>query len=109
MDFCSAFDAELAASGPAAVFLPDAEGALRFEPSWTRDCWGRSPGPHAHGWRWTLLRDRDTGFVVFALVTSPTLVVEHPRMDVRSWATREEAIAARERFGNPPIARDPWS
>lgn len=108
MSFCSPFDAALAAAGPPAVFLPDAEGALRFDPSWTRDCWGRAPGPHALASTWTLLRDRGTGFVVFALVTSPTLLASHPRLDVRQYPTREAAEAARAEWGTPPITREPW-
>ena len=106
--FCSPFDEALAAAGPAAVFLPDPEGALRFHPSWTRDAWGRAGGPHRHGWCWMLFRDRGTGYVQLALVTSPTLVAEHPRMDVRSFEDRDAAETARERFGNPPLASDPW-
>jgi hypothetical protein len=106
--FCNPFDASLAASGPAAVFLPDREGALRFDPSWTRDCWGRAPGPHEAGWTWILLRDRGTGFVMLALVTSPTLLVEHPRLEVRAFAALDEANAVRASFGSPPIAKDPW-
>lgn len=109
MDFCSPFDAALAAAGPAAVFLPDPEGALRFNPEWTRDCWGRAPGPHAQGWVWTLLRDRASGFVVFALVTSPTLLTEHPRLEVRGFDAREDALAARAAFGDPPLASAPWA
>lgn len=106
--FCSPFDEALAAAGPAAVFLPDPEGALRFHPSWTRDAWGRAPGPHEQGWSWQIFRDRGTGFVQLALVTSPTLIPEHPRLDVRMFGTREEAEAARRAFGNPPIAEEPW-
>ncbi|MCB9675747.1 MAG: hypothetical protein H6737_11555 [Alphaproteobacteria bacterium] len=108
MEFCSLFDAQLAHSGPAAVFLPDTEGAFRFQPNWTRDAWGRAPGPHAHGWTWTLLRDRGSGFVLLALVTSPTLLPEHPRLEVRVVPSLEEAQALRASFGNPPIAAVPW-
>lgn len=106
--FCSPFDEALAANGPAAVFLPDPEGALRFHPSWTRDAWGRAPGPHAHGHCWQLFRDRGTGYVQLALVTSPTLITEHPRLDVRVFPTREDAEQARAAYGNPPITGEPW-
>jgi len=111
MDFCSPFDAALAAHGPPAVFLPDREGLLRFDAEWTRDAWGRQPGPHAHGHAWTLLRDRDTGFVLLALVTSPTLIPApdgHARMDVRAYPTAAQAIAAREAFGQPPLCAEAW-
>lgn len=106
--FASPFDETLASLGPAAVFLVDTEGLLRFHLNWTRDAWGRQPGPHAIAWVWMLLRDRDTGFVQLALVTSPTLIPEHPRADVRSYETREAAEAARSTFGRPPIA-EAWT
>jgi hypothetical protein len=108
LPFCSPFDSSLASSGPPAVFLPDTEGSLRFQPNWTRDAWGRAEGPHEHGWTWTLLRDRDTGFVLLALVTSPTLIAEHPRLDVRQCASLDEARSLRAEYGNPPIAAEPW-
>ena len=106
--FCSPFDEALAHSGPPGVFLRDPEGMLRFHLTWTRDAWGRAPGPHAHGWTWLLLRDRDTGFIQIALVTSPTLIVDHPRADVRSFDTLDDAQAARERFGHPPVSAEAW-
>ncbi|MCA9571711.1 MAG: hypothetical protein KC656_27930 [Myxococcales bacterium] len=106
--FCSPFDEALAHQGPPGVFLPDPEGALRFHPSWTRDAWGRAPGPHALEWSWQLFRDRGTGYVQVALVTSPSLVAEHPRMDVRVFPSREAAEAARAAYGSPPLASDPW-
>ncbi len=106
--FCSPFDEALAHRGPAAVFLPDPEGALRFHPNWTRDAYGRSPGPHLHGWRWLLLRDRGTGYVQIALITSPTLIEAHPRMQVRAYRERADAEAARAALGEPPIAVEPW-
>lgn len=107
--FCNAFDAALAQSGPASVFLPDREGKLRFDESWTRDAWGHHPGPHPHGWRWLLLRDHDTTYVTLVFVTSPTLIPTHPRADVRSFATRAEAEAARAAFGEPPLCASSWS
>ena len=84
MVFASPFDEALARGGPAAVFLRDHKGRWRAAPDWTRDCWGRAPGPHAHGWAWTTLRDQATGFEFRVLVTSPTLLVEHPRLDIVS-------------------------
>lgn len=108
MLFCSPFDATLAASGPAAIFLPDREGLLRFDAEWTRDAWGRAPGPHEIGLRWALVRDHTTGFVGILLVSSPTLLVEHPHMDVRLFDTQEDAEMARAHFGNPPVSPAPW-
>ena len=104
--FCSPFDDALAHSGPAAVFLLDPEGALRFQPNWTRDAWSRSGGPHEHGWRWVLLRDQGSGFVLLALATSPTLLDSHPRFDVRQFVNREDAEAVRRSFWIPGEGRD---
>lgn len=108
MDFNSPFDQQLAERGPACIFLPDREGMLRFDAEWSRDAWGRYPGPHVRAFTWTLLRDRDTGFVMIALVTSPTLLPDHPRMEVRAFESVEEAQAARASFGAPPLSPAPW-
>lgn len=108
MEFCSPFDEALAAHGPAAVFLRDHKETWRFVADWTRDAWGRSEGPHVHGWTWLLLRDRGTGFVTLALVTSPTLITEHPRLDVRAYASHEEAEAARQALGPVAVAEEGW-
>lgn len=107
-EFCSPFDHALAHGGPPAVFLFDREGLLRFDPQWTRDAWGRSPGPHAPGWVWVLTRDRDTGFVWMVLVTSPQLLVDHPRLELRAFSERAEAEAALAELGSPALASEPW-
>jgi uncharacterized protein YbjT (DUF2867 family) len=106
--FCGPFDADLAASGPPAVFLPDRDGALRFDADWTRDTWNHAElagdDPSTRGaWRWVLLRDHATGYVTLLLATGPHLVRTHPRGTPQAWATRELAEAARAAFGNPPI------
>ena len=106
--FCSPYDHTLAHEGPAAVFLFDPSNELRHNVTWTRDAYGRQPGPHTHGWVWLLLRDRGTGFVQLALVTSSTLIPEHPRLDVRSYQSREAAQSARGEFGAPPICPEAW-
>lgn len=108
MEFCSPFDEALARTGPAAVFLPDRDGLLRFEPDRTRDCWERTPGPHEAGWTWLLLRDRGTGFVNLLLVTSPTLIPSHPRADVRRYEDVGAAQAALSAFGRPALAVEAW-
>lgn len=112
--FCSAFDEALALRGPPAVFLPDREGQYRFDADWTRDVWERAgdvweragDGPQDASWTFLLLRDRDTGFVNLLLVTSASLLREHPRAEVRAYPSLEAASAARARFGRPPIARE---
>ncbi len=108
MEFASDFDARLAHSGPAAVFLCDAKARWRVVPEWTRDAWGRAPGPHTLGWTWILARDRASGFVQVVLATSPTLLAEHPRLDLRPMPDQRSAEAAVEALGRPPLAPEPW-
>jgi hypothetical protein len=108
MEFSSAFDQALAASGPAAIFLFDSDRCLRFQPTWTRDAYGRAPEHHALDWVWLLARDNDSGFVQIVFVTSPTLLVEHPRLALRSFESLDEAQEALRAFGSPPIAAEPW-
>jgi hypothetical protein len=105
--FCSPFDAVLAADGPPALFLRDPEGLFRFDPEWTRDAWGRS-NPVERRWCWVLARDRDSGYVQIVLATSPDLVADHPRLQLRVHGTLEAASEALARLGRPPLARDPW-
>jgi len=107
--FCSPFDATLASDGPAAVFLLDREGLLRFDAEWTRDAWGRHPGPHERGVFWTLVRDRASGFVQRVLVTGRDLLREHPRLEARTFDDADAAEAALRALGRPPIAEEPWS
>lgn len=90
------------------MFLPDRDGLLRFDATWTRDAWGRAPGPHVHEPCWMLARDRDSGFVLLLHVTSPTLLEVHPRLDLRRFETSAEAHAARSALGAPPVDREPW-
>lgn len=106
--FCSAFDARLAQAGPAAVFLLDDEGLWRFDEQWTRDAWQRAPGPHVVEPCWVLLRDRGSGYVNLVMVTSATLLTEHPRCDVRAYDTHDAAVAARDAWGRPPVCPEAW-
>ena len=106
--FCSPFDEALAHHGPGAVFLPDREGLWRFAVNWSRDAWTRNPGEHAHGWVYLLARDRDSGFVQLVLCTSPTLLTEHPRLQLRTFDDEAAARAARDAIGQPPVATEPW-
>lgn len=108
MQFCSPFDEGVARGGPPAVFLLDDAGIWRLAVAWTQDAWLRSPGPHAAGWRYVLLRDRLTGFVQLALATASDLLDAHPRSDVRAFDTLDAALAARASFGRPPLATEAW-
>ena len=51
----------------------------------------------------------DTGFVLLALVTSPTLLVEHPRLELKRFDDLEAARAALSTFGVPAIAEASWA
>jgi len=108
VDFCSSFDQALAHAGPPAVFLRDAEGGWRFQPTWTRDLWGRAPGPHTHELGFVLARDVASGFVQLVMVTSPTLLVEHPRLQLRAFPDLASATEALAAFGSPPMAPESW-
>ncbi len=109
MEFCTPFDEALATQGPPGVFLFDTEGALRFQATWTRDLHGRATGPHEPGWRWVLCRDKGSGFVQLVLVTSPTLLTEHPRLDLRVFEALEPAREALDALGTPPVAGASWA
>ena len=109
MKFCSTYDETLAAHGPAAVFLLDKRGAWRFDPEWSRDAWLRDEGPHEHEVSYRLWRDEQTGYVVLLMVTSATLLTQHPKGQVRVYDTLEAAEQARRAFGMPPVSATPWS
>lgn len=110
--FCSPFDERLAATGPPAVFLRDPEGLLRFDAEWTRDAWGRAEqavDPAAAPVRcWALARDRDSGYVLLVLATSPALLGVHPRLSFRTFDGAPSALAALAELGRPPLAATPW-
>jgi len=105
LSFRDRFDALLAAQGPPALFTVDAEGQLRLDPFRTRDGWSRLapdavvPLEACH----CLYRDRATGFVQYVLATAPALYADHPRADVRRYASEAEASAALAAIGRPPI------
>jgi hypothetical protein len=108
VEFCNRFDEQLARHGPAGVFLFDHKDRLRFDASWTRDVWQRGPNQPNRDWTWVLMRDRDSGFVQLALITSSDLIREHPRLQLRSYPSLEAARSARRSIGAPPIALEAW-
>ncbi len=109
-DFGSEFDQRLAEHGPGAVFTCDADGELRLSPDRTRDVHALySPQKLPPlGWCHCLYRDRATGFVLYALVTSPTLCVQHPRADVAHFDDQPAALAALRALGVPPVWHGDW-
>jgi len=108
MTFCSPFDERLARDGPPAVFLLDPEGQLRFDAEWTRDAWARATLPPRLEESWVLARDRDSGWVSLVLVTSPDLLNDHPRLEIRRVGDLEEGRAARAALGAVPVVKGEW-
>ena len=107
--FCGPFDRALAERGVPAVFLVDVEGMLRFDADWTRDAWHRAGGRVLRpGCSWVLARDRASGYVLPVLVTSPDLLADHPRLDVRHFPDHATAAAALAALGRPPVRGEPW-
>lgn len=109
-DFGSSFDRRLAETGPAAVFTLDADGELRLSDDRTREAHAlyAVQGSPPLGWRHCLYRDRKTGWVHYALVTSPALCAAHPRSDVLQFDDQEAAFAVLEQLGRPPIWTGAW-
>jgi hypothetical protein len=105
VSFCSPFDERLSHEGPPAVFLLDPEGQLRFDAEWTRDLYARAPATLTRAPCWVLARDRDSGWVQIVLVTSPELLDQHPRLDLRPMQDYASAAAARAALGPVPVAR----
>lgn len=108
MEFASPFDEQLAHAGPAAIFLRDHKGRWRVIPEWTRDCWGRAEAPHPFAWTWLLARDLASGFVQIVLCTSPSLLREHPRLQLREVPDLATAEAELRALGIPTLAPEPW-
>ncbi len=108
MVFPNPFDQLMFEQGPPAVFLPDRKGEWKLEPTWSRDAWGRDAGPHERGVAWALVRDKGTGFITLVVLTSPTLLRQWPRADVRLYEDEASAREARAAFGEPPLCREAW-
>lgn len=103
--FATPFDEAVARSGAAALFTLDHQGELRLTSDRTRDAWNLLTGPPAPGWTHCLVRDRGTGWVQYLLATSPDLVAQHPRADIRVFADGAAALAALSAYGRPPLCR----
>ncbi len=104
MEFVSDFDAETARSGVPSIFLRDSDGLWKVEANLTRDCWERTH-PVARDEGHGLMRDRATGFVTLVYVTGRGLLEEHPRADITWFDTAQDARAALDGLGRPPIQR----
>ena len=95
--FCGDFDAWVARSGPAAVFVQTIEGDWRVEPDLSRFAWGRVGAErlgNSTGIWHALVRDRATGFVSWWLVSHPALLEDHPRVEATLFKSEAEARAA---------------
>lgn len=107
MTFCSPFDEELAASGPAAVFVRNTDGHWRLAPDLTRDSRNRVVAPPARDPSHVLFRDIETGFISWFYVTARALLEDHPRGEPRFYPDAEAAGAALAAVGKPPVL-DAW-
>lgn len=107
--FRDPFDQRLSEQGPPAVFTANAAGELGLDLPRTRDAWSRlSLPPTEIEACHCLFRDRATGFVQYILVTSPALLREHPRAQVRRYPDPASALQALAALGRPPMALVPW-
>jgi hypothetical protein len=109
--YCGEFDARVARSGTAAIFVRTIEGAWRLEPDLSRHAWEQvgsealaDNGRMVHA----LLRDKATGYVSWWLLSHPGLLAEHPRLDARLFECEDEAQAELEALGTPPMAGEAW-
>ena len=110
--FRSELDRVIALEGPAAVFTLDARGQLQFDPARSRESWDRRESEmkvHDHKTCICLFRDRMTGWVQFVLVTSPELIREHPRADIRVFDSADDAVQTLQSLGSPPVVDDSLS
>jgi hypothetical protein len=104
--FGTHFDEALARALPA-IFTLDADGELRLNLDRSREAWDRlaaagAPAPtfdEAHA----LLRDRATGWVLYARAGAWALLADHPRADVRRFPDEAAARAALAALGRPPV------
>jgi len=109
--YCGEFDKRVAQAGVAAVFVRTIEGAWRLEPDLSRQAWERVGNEELENDErlvHALLRDRATGFVSWWMLSHPSLLAEHPRLDARLFDTEEGAQVVLEALGTPPIASEAW-
>ena len=90
----SPFDKFMAEEGPAAIFTLDHDGNLNMDVVRSRDFWQINQPPFPRGDCHCLLRDRQTGWPQYALITSPQLCVTHPRADIEIFADQDSALLA---------------
>lgn len=103
MQFCSAYDEAVAASGPPSIFLRTLEGLWRVQPDLSRDgCERLKRVPErveGHG----LMTDTATGFVTAVYTTGRDLFEDHPRVTVEWFDSEAAATAALEAMGRPTV------
>ncbi|HJN72749.1 MAG TPA: hypothetical protein QGF58_02335 [Myxococcota bacterium] len=103
MEFVSTYDAEMAASGPAGIFLRDPDGLWKFDSDLSRDCWARA-APLTRDPGFGLMRDRASGFNTPVYVTGRGIFDDHPRLDVTWYADLPAMLAALSALGSPPCS-----
>jgi hypothetical protein len=109
LPFGDLWDRALALEGPPAIFTLDPRGQLRLNPERTRDHGRRVADPGPAGPHHGLIRDRATGFVLYAFATGAGLLQSSDRDDIRLFDSQPAALAALAALGRPPLRAEPWA
>ena len=94
MQFTDPFDETLALHGPAAIFTCTHDGELQLNVMRTRDLRRQHQPPFPHEYCHCLIIDHATGWVEYALITSPVLCSHHERANIQRYASYNEAQEA---------------
>lgn len=94
MIFASAFDQELFAYGPPAIFTLDPRGHLRVDPERTREIYILHTDFTAREAGFYVLTDRATGLRLVLVVTHRAMAEMQPRASWERFATYEAAFRA---------------
>ena len=99
--FADAFDLEIARAGPVALFTLDPRGQLRLALNRSREQRRHAPGDHPRAVCHCMFLDRATRHRQYVLTTSPALCMDHPRADIETFESQQEALAAVNFSGQP--------